>query len=391
MSDHYDKLHNAPDTTPGVNDSAPGAPDTKTGVNDTAPGAPDTKTGVNDIAPGAPDVTQNAPAAVQHYPDAVRDSREPALDIRQKKEIVLDLRDIERSTQLSRALSSEVRLKILRILIDKPMTVSQLAELFYLPVSSMSMHVKILSEAELITVVSQPGLHGTKKVCGIAASTVTFDLFSHATHIVKKPPAYVNMPVGHYSRCQVEPPCGIVSSTFYLGKEDSPYGFYMPEHVDASLLWFQSGFLEYQFPNDSLREAPVNQVEFSFEICAEAPGYNNDWPSDIDFSINEIPVTTLRIKGDYGGRRGIYNPAWWSNTSTQFGEYIILHITHDGCYMADRRISDHTISSLHMLDNYYFTMHLGVDRTAQHVGGMNLFGRHFGDYAQDIVMKVEYA
>ena len=92
MSDHYDKLHNAPDTTPGVNDSAPGAPDTKTGVND--------------IAPGAPDVTQNAPAAVQHYPDAVRDSREPALDIRQKKEIVLDLRDIERSTQLSRALSS---------------------------------------------------------------------------------------------------------------------------------------------------------------------------------------------------------------------------------------------------------------------------------------------
>ena len=31
-----------------------------------------------------------------------------------------------------------------------------------------------------------------------------------------------------------------------------------------------------------------------------------------------------------------------------------------------------------------------VDKDSEHVGGMNLFGSRFGDYAQDIIMSVEY-
>ena len=317
--------------------------------------------------------------------------RDSPLDMRIKKEIILNLNDIDRSASVCRALSSEIRLQILRALIDRSMTISQLAEMFYLPVSSMSMHIRILSEAELVVVVSKPGVHGTRKVCGIAASNVSFDLFSHADHLVRKPPAYVNMPVGHYSSCEIKPPCGIVSSTFYLYKEDAPAGFYLPEHVDAALLWMSGGYLEYQFPTESLREAEVTQVEFSFEICSEAPGYDNEWPSDIDLSINGIPVTTLHIRGDYGGRRGIYNPAWWSSSNTQYGELRMIHITHDGCYIGEEKVCDQTIESLKMQEGYFFTFRLAADTGAKHPGGMNLFGRSFGDYAQDIVMKVEYA
>ena len=39
---------------------------------------------------------------------------------------------------------------------------------------------------------------------------------------------------------------------------------------------------------------------------------------------------------------------------------------------------------------YHFKMVLRIDPKAEHVGGMNLFGKHFGDYSQDIVLKVEY-
>ena len=58
--------------------------------------------------------------------------------------------------------------------------------------------------------------------------------------------------------------------------------------------------------------------------------------------------------------------------------------------MEERKVSEQTIQSLNMLSGYYFTFTLKVDEVNQHVGGMNLFGKHFGDYAQDIIMKVVY-
>ena len=50
----------------------------------------------------------------------------------------------------------------------------------------------------------------------------------------------------------------------------------------------------------------------------------------------------------------------------------------------------HSLKKVNILDGYSFSFTLKVDPDSTNVGGMNLFGKHFGDYAQDIVMKVEY-
>ncbi|MBD5463550.1 MAG: helix-turn-helix domain-containing protein [Lachnospiraceae bacterium] len=311
-------------------------------------------------------------------------------EIKKKKEIFLDLSDTEKTARVCKALSSETRLEILKKLVEKAMTISELADTFYMPMSSMCLHIKTLKEADLISVIPKPGLRGSQKLCGIKAANINFDVFSHIDNTSQKPPAYIYMPVGHYSACQVHPPCGIASSMAYLYQEDTPYGFYSPNHTDASLLWLTKGFLEYQFPNFALTQGTPSLVEFSFEICSEAPGYNNNWPSDITLEINHIPVTTFMTKGDYGGRKGIYNPSWWSESNTQFGEYKRFGITPEGCYMNEKKVSSHTLNSLGMLTGYCFTFTLKVSETNQHIGGMNLFGKHFGDYNQDIIMKVEY-
>lgn len=81
---------------------------------------------------------------------------------------------------------------------------------------------------------------------------------------------------------------------------------------------------------------------------------------------------------------------WWSESNTQYGEYKKIYITHQGCYADNQKTSDETIKSLGLLDGYSFSFTLKVDQDSTNVGGMNLFGKHFGDYAQDIVMKVEY-
>lgn len=311
-------------------------------------------------------------------------------EINNKENIVLDLKDIRKTALMGKALSSEVRLEILKSLVTKAMTISELASKFYLPMSSMCLHVKTLQDAGLITVTPKPGVHGSKKLCGINVASVNLDVFSHINKQIRRPTAIVNMPVGHYSNCEVHPPCGLVNANQYLAEEDNPYGFYSPSRTDADLLWFTWGFLEYQFPNNYLKQDKVSQVEISFEICSEAPGYDNNWPSDITIEINNKYITTFITKGDYGGRKGMYNPSWWSDSVTQFGEYKKLRIDHRGCFLGNIQISSENIESLGLMDGYYFTFVLKVDKNSEHIGGMNLFGSRFGDYAQDIIMSVEY-
>lgn len=311
------------------------------------------------------------------------------LEIR-KKELQLGLDNPQQVIRIGKALSSELRIEILKQLIERAMSISEIAELFYLPVSSASMHIKVLKEAELISVLPKPGLRGTKKLCGIKSSLILVDLFSEKKSGNKRKIITESMPVGNYSDCKVHPPCGIASEVSYLAFEDSPYGFYSTQRNAASLLWLSKGYLEYKFSNRLLMEGEVYSVELSFEICSEAPGYNNDWPSDITIYINREKITTFLCQGDYGDHRGALNPEWWSNSMTQYGELRYLLITDSGCYLDMKKISTHTIKSLKMDEGYFFEMRIGVDEDAVHSGGMNLFGKYFGDHNQDINMKVTY-
>ncbi len=71
-------------------------------------------------------------------------------EIKNKRDIVMDLSDTETTAKICRALSSETRLEILKCLVVKSMTISELAEAFYLPMSSMCLHIKTLKEANLL-------------------------------------------------------------------------------------------------------------------------------------------------------------------------------------------------------------------------------------------------
>ena len=118
-------------------------------------------------------------------------------EIKNKRDIVMDLSDTETTAKICRALSSETRLEILKCLVAKSMTISELAEAFYLPMSSMCLHIKTLKEANLITVIPKPGMRGSQKLCGIKTANVSLDVFAHVSKITRKPPVFVNMPIGH--------------------------------------------------------------------------------------------------------------------------------------------------------------------------------------------------
>jgi predicted transcriptional regulator len=130
-------------------------------------------------------------------------------------------------------------------------------------------------------------------------------------------------------------------------------------------------------------------VPFSFEACAEAPGYNNDWPSDITIWINDQEVFTFRAAGDYGGKRGIYNPSWWPDSSTQYGELRRFSIRQDGCFGDNRKTSDCTIGALKIKEDDFISFKIGIKEDAEYIGGVNLLGECFGNYKQNIEMTAK--
>lgn len=82
----------------------------------------------------------------------------------------------------------------------------------------------------------------------------------------------------------------------------------------------RAGFVEYHFPP---ADVPLNRVDFlelSFEACSETLGHNNRWPSSIYVEINGQRLGVWHCEGDFGGRRGQWNPPWWDATNTQFGQ-----------------------------------------------------------------------
>ena len=198
------------------------------------------------------------------------------------------------------------------------------------------------------------------------------------------------MPIGHYIDCAVTPTCGLVNEFSFIDTSDEESSFYDPNRFSAQLIWFNSGFLEYRFPNKLLKFGTETQIEFSMELCSEAPHYRNNWPSDITLWVNDIEVGTWTSPGDLGGRRGRLNPFWWSDSHTQYGILKKWSITEEGSFIDNMKVSDLIISELNLNNKPFISMKVGVKEDATNKGGINIFGKNFGDYAQDIFMRIDY-
>ena len=308
-----------------------------------------------------------------------------------KEHIELDFSEKEQISKVAKALSSSVRLEILDILREKPLNISEISEKMGIPISSTALHMKVLEDSGIVITQSMPGLRGSQRVCGLKINQVTMTLLNQQENISKDNIYTETMPIGYYFDCKITAPCGIASENMFLSSEDSVYGFYSPDKHTAQILWFTQGYLEYRFPNIQMQKLKhIKSLEFSMEICSEAPGYNNSWKSDITFWINGKEIGFFTSPGDYGGRRGKQTPQWWDNNMTQFGILKSLSITDEGTFLDGELFSPLTLSDFSLRDNPYIAFKLGVKEDAHYVGGLNLFGEKFGDYAQNILMKIIY-
>ncbi|PRY76644.1 putative transcriptional regulator [Yoonia maritima] len=290
--------------------------------------------------------------------------------------------------EIIKALASEVRVRILRLLEARgPLNVNEISDELKLPQSTISSNLQILEKSSLIITKIVKARKGSQKVCESAFSEVLIAFADTQSELDDA--LEVSMPIGLYTRCEVSAPCGLCSPDGVIGLLDVPDTFLDPDRMKAGLLWFTRGFVEYQFPNNlKISGQTPTAVEFAIELSSEVPGTSADWPSDISLSVNDVDIATWTSPGDFGDKRGVYTPDWWKLSGSQYGKLKNWRITEDGSYVDGVKVSNVTLADIGIDEHRSIRMRIGVHNDADHPGGINIFGRGFGNYDQEIVMRL---
>ena len=287
------------------------------------------------------------------------------------------------------ALSSEMRIKIIELLQQENLSIQDISQRLDISSAMVTKHITILEENNIVESTFEKGIRGRLKICELIKNDVTLIFNANKEHfrenIVKK-----QIPVGSFYDFNVSAPCGLATAENLIGYADDPRVFYFQDKGDIELIWFTTGELFYHIPIYDVDIKSLKQLEISLEICSEHPGYNMHYPSDIFFNINNLELGKYTSPGDFGNRKGVLTPSWW-DLGSEFGRLVSIRIDHTGTFIDEKKVSDirmeNIISSEKSLNVLDFSIAVGK---GEFNGGVNLFGKQFGDFAQDIEVIFSY-
>lgn len=176
-----------------------------------------------------------------------------------------------------------------------------------------------------------------------------------------------------------------------IGEVDDPRYFAHPDRFECDILWFSRGYVEYIIPNFLPAGQKIDQITISMELGSEAPGCSDEWPSDIHFYINNKCIGYWTSPGDFGNVKGIFTPNWWHRNWNQYGLLKLLMINNKGTFIDGLKISDISLKDFDLDYRSIIKFRLAVPEDAQHVGGLTIYGKNFGNYNQDINVRINYS
>lgn len=302
---------------------------------------------------------------------------------------MLHIRSLDEGLEIFKALGSNIRIEIIKILRENQgINMNDLASRLNVTNGALTSHIKKLEDCGLITITSESAGHGNQKICSVHLDKILIDV----EDIEKETNVYqTEIKVGHYSNYNIYPTCGLASPNALIGEVDDTRYFAHPSRYDADILWFTKGFVEYIVPNFIPISQKIDKITISAELGSEAPGVNEVWPSDISFYINDTFIGCWTSPGDFGDVKGIFTPDWWYHNWNQYGLLKLLVINSQGTFIDGLKISNVTINDLSLTDKSPIRLKLEVKDDAAHVGGLTIFGKNFGNYNQDINVRINYS
>ena len=291
---------------------------------------------------------------------------------------------------LCEALGSETRVKILKHLQIEPniYTVPELSKVLNIPITTLVHHLKKLENAGIIDTRYKSSSHGAIKVVSRKLRHLKLDLYKY----VNQPALQLfsqtqTLKIGEYS--------DFVGNNFNYATDKELYSYcntpFFSGRDNIGLIFTYNGIITYNFSNAICKDYKINSLNFSLELCSEAPYYDNTYKSDITFWLNDKELCTFLSEGDYGDRKGRQNPDWWNPKNTQYGKLISLTINNKGVFVNGICYNDKiNVGSFSLSKGNKISFSFGNKPTSEYIGGFNLFGSCFGDYPQDLILITEY-
>ena len=288
----------------------------------------------------------------------------------------------------SKALSSKLRVEILQYLAAYPGTgMMELADFFQVSRAAITQNIRQLNEAGLVEFGQSADDSGARKSCYLTEQQFMLNL---GRQFQKQKIYSTEIPIGQFINYEVMPTCGIATTEKLIGHVDDPAFFADPQRVEAGILWFGAGYVEYRLPNYLQKGQQVEELQFSMELSSEAPGVAENWPSDLSFSFNDIQLGNWTSPGDYGDVHGRFTPNWWIPNLNQYGLLKLLCINKSGTYVDGLMVSPVRIEDLDINEKKEFLFRIAAPAEALNAGGCTIFGRGFGNYNQGIKFNVIY-
>lgn len=301
---------------------------------------------------------------------------------------MLHITSLDEGLEIFKALGSDVRIRIINILLENSnMSMKDLASRLNITNGALTGHIKKLENCGLITTSAESIVHGNQKICSVNWDRIIVDF---EKPVVDENVYNTEVKIGHYSNYDITPTCGLASGKAIIGEVDDIRYFEHPERYNSEILWFTKGYVEYVIPNFIPRLQKITQISISMELSSEAPGINNNWPSDIEFYLNDTLIGSWMSPGDFGDVKGMLNPPWWPDSWNQYGLLKLLVINKKGTFIDGLKISDVTIDQFNLDYRSSIRLKLAVDENSKHKGGLTLFGKSFGNYSQNINISISY-
>lgn len=302
---------------------------------------------------------------------------------------MLHIKSLEEGLDIFKALGSEVRIEIIKNLLENDgMNMNELAARLNITNGALTSHIKKLEDCGLISVSTESSGHGNQKKCSVQLDKILVELNNQEED---KNVYQTDLKVGHYSDYKVYPTCSLASGNAIIGEVDDVRYFAHPDRYNADILWFTKGYVEYIIPNFIPFGHKIDQMTISLEIGSEAPGVNDTWPSDISFFLNDKKIAVWTSPGDFGDVKGIFTPNWWYPFWNQYGLLKNLVINGKGTFIDGLKVSDVSMSELQLDYRSMIKLKMEVEEPAEHIGGLTIFGKNFGNYNQDIAIRINYS
>ena len=147
------------------------------------------------------------------------------------------IHSLEEGIDVFKALGSEVRVEILKILHNNPdINMNEIASQLNITNGALTAHIKKLEDTGLIAISNDLFGHGNQKNYTVCLDKLLVDFFPDPspTNIFE-----TSLKVGQYSDFNLVPTCGLATADHLIGEVDDIRYFAHPQHYEADILVYK--------------------------------------------------------------------------------------------------------------------------------------------------------